>query len=233
MRVLPLGERGLLIEIGDVLDPAINAQVRALAHRLAGMPGVEEVVPALRSVLVVVDPLAADPGLIAEKAEAALPALRGAVAEGGRRVEVPVLYGGEAGPDLEEVAAAAGLSVAQAARMHAEGEYTVYMLGFRPGFPYLGVLPEPLRVPRLASPRARVPAGSIGVADALSGIYPLTSPGGWRLIGRTPLSIYDPTAADPILLRPGDRVRFSPIDAATFADPSPPGPLPVPSRPAF
>ena len=233
MRVLPLGDRGLLIEVGGALLPEINAQARALAVRLGDLPGVEEAVPALRSVLVVFDPLTADPGLIAETAERVLPTLPPHNWGTGRLIEVPVVYGGEAGPDLEEVASLRGLSAEQAIRAHSEVEYTVYMLGFTPGYPYLGILPEELRVSRLPSPRLRVPEGSIAVADAMTGIYPLASPGGWRIIGRTPLAIYEPLDADPVVLRPGDRVRFTPASRAQFRERLGQVPLPFPRRAIF
>lgn len=233
MRVLPLGERGLLIEVGEDLDPGTNARVRALARRLGGLPGVEEVLPALRSVLVVFDPLASDAALIAETAEQVLPALAAASGATARLIEVPVVYGGPSGPDLEEVAAQSGLSAETVIREHAAVEYTVYMLGFRPGFPYLGILPDSLQVRRLPAPRLRVAEGSVGLADAMTGIYPLASPGGWRLIGRTPLPIYDPMEADPILLRPGDRLRFVPVRDATFRDRPAAAHLPDPRHPVL
>jgi len=233
MNILPLGERGMLIEVGERLDPEINAHVRALAHRLRDLPGVEEVVPALRSVLVVFDPLAADAVLIAETAERTLPSLRGAAGATGRTFEVPVVYGGEAGPDLVETARIVGLTAEELIRAHSGAEYTVYMLGFTPGYPYLGVLPEGIRADRLASPRLRVPEGSVAVADAMTGIYPLASPGGWRLLGRTPLVIYDPHQADPVLFRPGDRVRFRPVPRARFPERPAVWSLPLPQRPIF
>ncbi|MGH2399252.1 MAG: 5-oxoprolinase subunit PxpB [bacterium] len=218
LRIVPLGDRGLIVELGDALAPEVNARVRALAGRLRGLPGVEEAVPTLRSVLVIFDPLSTDMTLVAESVErhaAALPVESGTVP---RVIEVPVVYGGGAGPDLEEVAAGGGLTPDQAVRAHREVQYTVYMLGFTPGFPYLGILPEALRAPRLPSPRLRVPPGSIGIADVMTGIYPLSSPGGWRLIGRTPLPIYDAFAPDPVLLRPGDRVQFVPVQGAQFPE---------------
>lgn len=139
-------------------------------------------------------------------------------AEGpGRAVEVPVLYGEAAGPDLEEAAARAGMAPAEYARRHAAGEYTALFLGFAPGFAYLGHLDPELRVPRLARPRPAVPAGAVGVADDLTAVYPGGTPGGWLLIGRTPLAVYDPRRARRCLIRAGDRVRFRPVDAATFA----------------
>lgn len=232
--VLPLGDRGLVIELGDDLSPATNGQVRALARRMRGHPGVEEVVPTLRSLLIIFDPLSTDGS---DLAEAALRRARDAPADPGgtgRVLEVPVVYGGEGGPDLEEVARLCGLTPREIVQAHSGQEYVVYMLGFVPGYPYLGILPPGIRVPRLASPRLRVPTGSVGIADAMTSIYPLASPGGWRLVGRTPLVMFDPRAADPFLFRPGDRVRFVPLDRAEFSADRPPAP-PVRSarRPVF
>lgn len=232
LRILPLGDRGLLIELGEELSAEVNARGRGLARALRALHGVEDVVPTLRSVLVVFDPLAADPAVFAETAEhlaQTLPAMPGA----GRVTEVPVVYGGEAGPDLDEVAGICGLTRDQVIRAHSDVEYTVFMLGFTPGYPYLGILPAPLRVPRLPSPRLRVPRGSVAIADAMAGIYPLASPGGWRLIGRTPLPIYDPGDTDPVLFRPGDRVRFTPVARAEFPEPPAEAPLPVPRHPVL
>ena len=130
----------------------------------------------------------------------------------GRTFEIPVLYGGEAGPDLDEVAARAGIAAQEAARLHASQLYHVYMLGFLPGFAYLGSVPEPLRLPRRATPRARVPAGSVAIASDMTAVYPLESPGGWHLIGSTPVVLWDMARQDEPLLKPGDRVRFVPID---------------------
>lgn len=231
LRILPLGERGLLVEVSDELSVEGNARARALARGLRGLPGVEDVVPALRSVLVVFDPLRGDPARIAEAAESAAH-LPSPVHGAGRLVEVPVLYGGGAGPDLEEVAALCGLTPAQVIRSHSESLYTVFMLGFAPGYPYLGLLPATLHVPRLEAPRVRVPRGAVAVAEAMTGIYPLPSAGGWRIIGRTPRTIYDPAAADPVLFRPGDRVRFVPLREAAFAEPEVEAP-PVPRHPVF
>lgn len=233
-RILPLGDRALVIELGDELLPSINARVRALARCVRAVPGVSDAVPTLRSALVVFDPLSADLDVLAERIEDAVLALPDADETAGRLVEVPVVYGGGSGPDLEVLAELCGLPPAALIREHAAIEYVVYMLGFTPGYPYLGLLPQTLRAPRLSSPRLRVPAGSVAIADALTGIYPLTSPGGWRLIGRTPLRIYDPRAAEPILFRPGDRVRFIPVPSAQFPDPAPEAPLlPRPSHPVI
>ena len=129
---------------------------------------------------------------------------------------LPVLYGGDAGPDLDDVARAAGLASDEVAALHASETYHVYMLGFLPGFAYLGDLPAPLRLPRLAEPRTRVPPGSVAIAEQLTAVYPVQSPGGWRLIGRTPLTLFDHRAAPPALFAPGDGVRFEAVDRAEF-----------------
>lgn len=231
--VRPFGDRGLVVEFEDELSAQINGRVRALAGRLRDAPGVVETVPAFRSLLIALDPLTADRDRLAEDATRIARGLPPDAGGAGRPMEIPVVYGGEAGPDLDEVARMHGLTVREAIELHSRQDYLVFMLGFAPGFPYLGVLPESLRAPRLASPRTRVPAGSVGIADALTGVYPLTTPGGWRLLGRTPLVLYDPRKPDPILFRPGDRVRFVPVTSAAFPQ-MPLGTAPVaPAHPAF
>ena len=127
-----------------------------------------------------------------------------------REVSVPVVYGGEYGPDLGEIARHSGLSEKQVVELHSSVEYVVWFLGFQPGFPYFGGLPEQLAMPRRAEPRLLVPAGSVGIGGAQTGIYPLATPGGWQLLGRTPLALFDPKRKEPVLLRSGDRVRFVP-----------------------
>lgn len=131
--------------------------------------------------------------------------------QAGALIEIPVAYGGEYGPDLETVAEARGLTVGEVIALHSGTEYLCYMIGFMPGFPYLGKLPDPLRTPRLSTPRTRVAAGSVAIADAQTGIYPRESPGGWNLLGRTAVRLFDPDADPPSLISPGDRVRFVPI----------------------
>jgi KipI family sensor histidine kinase inhibitor len=219
-RVLPFGDRALLVEFEEVLSPEVNGRVRALARRLTGVPGVLETVPTFRSVLIVLDPTV-EWEHIRETALEIARSVPPVPSVSARVLDVPVLYGGAAGPDLEAVAQAAGLTADEVAAIHCGHEYLVYMLGFAPGFPYLGTLDARIRTPRLGSPRVRVPAGSVGVADALTGIYPLQTAGGWRLIGRTPLRIYDLMDPDPFLFQPGDRVRFTRVDRAEFPDAEP------------
>ncbi len=222
VRLLPVGEAGIVVELGDAIDPALNARVRwlarAVAERLAR--DVVEVVPTYRSLLVVCDPLRVPRARLA----AALRALAAelppdaAPEEAGRLVRLPACYGGAFGPDLEEVARRAGVSPADAVELHSSATYLVYMLGFTPGFPYLGGMPARLATPRLETPRTRIPAGSIGIGGAQTGIYPIESPGGWRLIGRTPVRLFDPGGRAPFLLAAGDRIQFVPVPPAEFED---------------
>ncbi len=222
-RLLLAGDRALAVEFGDAIDPRLAAQVRRLAARLAAAPppGLVETVPTYRSLMVHYDPLAADPAALlaavsevaAQVAAESVAAARGGDAaaapwDGGRLVEIPVVYGGEAGPDLPYVAERTGLAPDEVIRLHTAPTYLVFMLGFLPGFPYLGGLDPRLTTPRLPTPRLRIPAGSVGIGGQQTGVYPLESPGGWAIIGRTSLTLFDPTRPDPCVLAPGDRVRF-------------------------
>lgn len=217
-RILLLGDSGLTVEFGDRIAPEINDRVLSLADRLekAHLPGLVEIVPTYRSVTLYVDPLTADFGHLAEQ----VLLLAGKVATSppfqSRRVTIPVLYGGTQGPDLQIVATLHGLTPEEVVSIHTSVDYRLYMLGFSPGFPYLGQVPDAIATPRLTTPRAKVPAGSVGIAGSQTGIYPQESPGGWRLIGRTPLRLFDLTRPDPFLLRTGDLVRFLPIDQEAF-----------------
>jgi len=231
--VKPFGDRAILVEFDDELSPLANGRARALARAMRDVRGVQEAIPALRSTLIVIDPLDANRDAVVAVAADLAREVAPETTLAGRDLEVPVVYGGDGGPDLAEVAATRGLSARELISLHAGEAYTVYMLGFTPGFPYLGLLPEALRISRLATPRTRVPAGSVAIADALSGIYPLQTPGGWRLIGRTPLRIYDPPKADPILFRPGDRVRFVPVAHAEFPAEDAVPSLHAPAHPLF
>lgn len=228
-----MGDRGLLVEYAPEVSAEVNALVRGADAALARLPGVVEVVPALRSLLVVYDPRDVSFDALAHRAEAAVRGAAPVPDEGGRLLEIPVAYGGAHGPDLEAVAAACGLPPAEFVRLHASVLYRAFMLGFSPGFPYLGLLPPQLRVPRRPTPRTRIPPGSVAIADLFTGIYPQETAGGWHLLGRTPLRLFDPFADPPCLLRSGDRVRFVPLGGAVaFPDPPPPvGRAPV--RPAL
>ena len=189
------------------------------AHpRDQGRIWLRDLVPAFASLGVFFDPLA-DPARVRAELEAMIDAADvGAERATGAAitVEIPVVYGGDFGPDLESAAAELGLSSAQLIARHTAGEYTVAMIGFAPGFPYLSGLDPALALPRLATPRASVAAGSVAIGGAQTGIYPRESPGGWRILGRTPLVLFDPQREPPSLLQPGDRVRFVAIDAGGF-----------------
>ncbi|HEU4812648.1 MAG TPA: 5-oxoprolinase subunit PxpB [Xanthomonadaceae bacterium] len=232
MRVVePLGEEALLLRVGDEADAQTNARVHALAAALeAKRPEwVRDIVPAYATLAVFVDVLAmedvAEPLAMAEawiestlsfprrRESSEVPPgdmdsrLRG---NDGRVVEIPVRFGGDDGPDLAAVAAAGGLSEPDTVARFCAPTYQVAMLGFAPGFPYLLGLDPALAMPRLDAPRTRVPAGSVAIGGAQAGIYPREGPGGWRLLGRTPLGLFDPTRDPPALLAPGHRVRFVP-----------------------
>jgi KipI family sensor histidine kinase inhibitor len=211
-RALPVGDAAVALELGDALDAGTSARVRGIEAALAGAPfdGFRESVPTHRSLLVLYDPAVAR---FPSVASALLSLAGSAVAPPppGRRHEVPVVYGGEDGSDLPALAAARGLAEAEVVRLHSRVEYTAFMLGFTPGFPYLGLVPEALDCPRRATPRVRVPPGSVAVAGRQSGIYPVASPGGWHVLGRTSLRLFDPWRTQPALVSPGDRVRFVPV----------------------
>ncbi|MGH7255504.1 MAG: 5-oxoprolinase subunit PxpB, partial [Nitrospirales bacterium] len=217
-RVLPVGDCGVMVEFGNQITPQVNDRVMAFARAVTDLrlSGFREVVPTYCAATVYFDP-----GV--DKAQTSLTRL-GELARrlparsvrGLAVVQIPVLYGGVYGPDLDTVARLTDLSPNRVVALHQSVEYRVYMLGFSPGFPYLGRLPEAIAVPRLGEPRACVPAGSVGLAGFQTGIYPQDSPGGWRVIGRTPLRLYDPGRAAAFWLEPGDRVRFVRIDEGEY-----------------
>ncbi len=220
-RFLPSGDTALVVEFGDRIDRRLSAAVIGLAERirLADLGGVTETVPTFRSLLVHYDPLATSAerltgqisGLIAGRIEG-----KAAAPAAARLWRIPACHDPEFAPDLAEVAATAGLTPDEAIALHGATRYHVYMVGFVPGFPYLGDLPEALRLPRRENPRVKVPAGSVAIAAAMTAVYPYECPGGWHLIGRTPAPLFDTRAEPPALLRPGDAVVFEPIPRAEF-----------------
>ena len=212
-KFLPAGDRALVVEVGDVISPECNRRVNQLLGAIeeGGVRGVVDLVPTYRSLMVQYDPMLVSFGDLREAISEVGSKLKDRKAGAGRLVEIPTLYGGEHGPDLEFVAEQAGLSVEEAVGLHSGVDYLVYMMGFTPGFPYLGGLPERLATPRLTTPRTVIPAGSVGIAESQTGVYPLTSPGGWQLIGRTPLRLFDVERDPPSLISAGDRVRFVPL----------------------
>lgn len=222
-RIVPLGDSALLAEFSQSLDLAVNARIQQLAEaiRRRRVPWIRDVVPALGGLALHFDPALADPGLAPREAAAAL--IKECL---GRRlpdlddlaqtVEVPVCYESEYGPDLEEVAAQCKLRVDEVIKRHCASPHRVLMVGFAPGHPYIGGLDSRLSVPRRTTPRPKVIAGSVAIANAQSVVYPFTISGGWSVIGRTPLRVFDATRTTPALMAPGDKIRFMPIDKAGF-----------------
>lgn len=215
-RCLPLGDAAILVQLGEGIDPALNARVQALAQLVeAGAPtGIGEAVGAYCTLTVHYDPMRIAYSEALDWVQRQAQRVGELDLPVPRTVEIPVLYGGEQGPDLDFIARHTGLTPGEVIRLHAAGEYRVYLLGFTPGFPYLGGLHPRLACPRLATPRPAVPAGSVGIAGEQTGIYPVTSPGGWRIIGCTPAILFDVQREPPCLLAPGDVVRFVPTHRA-------------------
>ena len=209
-RIVPVGDAAVLIELGEVLDSAINQQVYALDEWLAAgaLDGVLAQVPGYCSILISYDPQKLTFSEVTNWLEERLRSCPPAGQRQPRLVTIPVRYGGEDGPDLEDLAQLHQISPDEVVRRHTAPVYTVGMMGFTPGFAYLMGLDPELATPRLANPRTLVPAGAVGIAGAQTGIYPLDSPGGWQLIGRTDLDLYNPQHAPYFLLSPGDQVRF-------------------------
>lgn len=215
---LPCGDRALVVQFGDRIDADLNDRVIALAAALeaADIAGVVEAVPSYRSLLVSYDPEIVR-GRALEARLAELVRHVEASAGPGRAWTIPVVYGGEVGQDLNEMAAMKNLSPEELIALHAGARYRVYMIGFAPGFAYLGGLPPILHTPRLEKPRQNIPAGAIGIGGQQASVNSVAGPSGWRFIGWTPVKVFDPARAVPFLLQAGDRVRFSPIDAETGA----------------
>lgn len=212
------GDRGFLVEFGDCIDPQVNAKVRAMAGILEKEKpeGILEVIPTYRSLLFIYDPEQTDPDslyLLVEKLETSRADMDPNTFN---IVEIPVCYGGELGPDIGNVQKASGLTQEQAIQVHAAPEYLIYMVGFTPGFAFLGGLDERLFTPRLETPRMVVPKGSVGIANNQTGMYPIASPGGWQIIGRTPLNLFAPWKKDPFLYRAGDKIKFVPISESEY-----------------
>jgi KipI family sensor histidine kinase inhibitor len=199
-----MGDAAVLVELGQRVDTALNTRALALAGALRGRRGVREVVPGYASVVVYYDPEQLSPKTLASSIRR-LVAAKPPPAVPGRLHRIPVDYDG---PDLKETAQELGLAVEQLVRLHSEPVYRCFMVGFVPGWAYLGPLPEPLRLPRRSVPRTHVPAGSVAIAGAQTGVYPLPTPGGWHLIGRTDLPMFIPDLDPPLLFRAGDRVKF-------------------------
>lgn len=221
IKFLCLGETGLVVELGDQIDPDVNARVHFLTRRIKEEMSrlVDAVVPTYRSLLIIFDPLLVDRRQLIESIqkmanENLLPLKDDNQA---KIVIIPTLYGGPAGLDILFVAEHNRLTVEEVIQIHSSATYRIYMMGFTPGFPYLGGMSEKIATPRLKEPRTRIPAGSVGIAGAQTGLYPVESPGGWQLIGRTPLKVFDPFSSSPFLYSAGDFLKFEPIGAAEYS----------------
>lgn len=225
LQLCPSGDSAVVLQFGEGINLETHHRIRAVAQVLEQQPftGLVEFVPAFSSITVYYDPWVLSQGskldaysevvrqleILIEQAEEAAPAPA-------RVVELPVVYGGSYGPDLQEVADHSGLSKEDVIRIHSSGKYHVYMIGFAPGFPYLGGMDDRIATPRKANPRASIPAGSVGIAGAQTGVYPISTPGGWQLLGRTPLQLFNPNREEPSLLQAGDEVRFVPISEEEY-----------------
>jgi len=217
-RFLVGGDRAIFVEFGDAIAPEVNQCVSHLTHEIVKKKiiGITEVVPTYRSLLVYYEPRQISSQKLRKTLYALAKTPKETEVSGSRLIEIPTLYGGEFGPDIEFVAAHNSLSITDVIQIHSSNKYIVYMLGFIPGFPYLGGLSSRIRTPRLGAPRIKIPAGSVGVAGNQTGIYPMESPSGWQIIGRTPLKLFDPNQNPPTLLKAGDYLTFINISLDEF-----------------
>jgi inhibitor of KinA len=218
MRILPAGDLSLVVEFGNEISKDYNERVRQLNQSLRRVKGkgIVETVPTFRSLLVYYDPLKISYKKLCNYIRSAAKTEGSVTIHSQRIIEIPVCYGEKYGEDLTEVARHAGMSEEEVIHIHSGVDYLIYMLGFLPGFPYLGGLDSRLHIPRLSNPRTSIPAGSVGIGGEQTGVYPIPSPGGWRLIGRTPLKLYDSEREKPTLYQAGDYIRFVPIDENEF-----------------
>jgi len=219
-RYTTAGDRAVVAEFGDEIGLEVNHRVRAMAQEIEGgrLEGVTETLPSYNVLYVFYDPLKVSYSQVLEGLRGVEGRLEHVVLPPPRVFVIPTLYGGEMGPDLEDVASHAGLGVEEVVSIHSSVDYHVYFTGFTPGFLFLGGMSPRIATPRLENPRTKVPAGSVGIAGNQTGAYPIQSPGGWRLIGRTPVRLYDPARPEPVLIRAGDKVRFRPISDSEYRE---------------
>lgn len=218
VKISTAGDSALLIEFGQEISPEINARITAFVHLLKAqhIEGVQDLIPAFTSLLINYDPRVVNYKSLTKRLQKLLKLDVNEEASAFRVFEIPVCYGGEYGPDIENIAKNAGLSEEEVIKIHSSKDYLIYMLGFLPGFSYLGGLDERIHTPRLANPRIKIPAGSVGIGGSQTGIYPLDSPGGWQLLGLTPVKTYDPERENPILFEAGDYIRFVPVSEEEY-----------------
>jgi KipI family sensor histidine kinase inhibitor len=215
-----MGDRGFLLEFGDEISREINEKVRrmAMAVQAEAMEGIIETVPTYRSLLVIYNPVILSVEDLKKRLNRIEEGLRETALPEPKLTHIPVVYGGMYGPDLEGVATYHQVSPEEVIQLHCSKPYLIFMIGFMPGFPYMGELPRALSTPRLRTPRLSVPKGSVAIAQRQTGIYSMESPGGWQILGRTPVELFDPEQDFPALLRMGDFVQFYPIDEKEFEE---------------
>lgn len=220
IKYMPAGDRALVVEFGNQIDPAINDKVHALAARIAEtrIPGVQEMVPTFRSLMIYYDPAITSFENVRKKTAELTGQLIGKTTEKKRILKIPCCYGARFGLDLADMEKHTGLDRDEIIKIHSSVDYKIYMMGFLPGFVYLGGLDKRIEMPRLKSPRVRILPGAVGIGGNQTGVYPLASPGGWRLMGGTPVDFYDPYREDPILCKAGEYIRFVPITIGDYYD---------------
>jgi len=214
VKYLIAGDRALVVEFGDKIEEQVNSKIRSLtvAIEQEGIIGINETVPTYRSLMVIYDPMIIELAELIGAIKSIISRMHELKLPDAKVIEIPTLYGGEYGPDIEFVADHNKISIDEVIKIHTDMEYLIYMIGFTPGFSYLGGMSDKIEAPRLQNPRTKIPVGSVGIAGKQTGIYPIESPGGWQLIGRTPVKLYDPCREDPVLLNAGDYIKFVQID---------------------
>ena len=219
-KILTVGDSSILIEFGKEISPAINARIATMVKllKVQQIEGIIDMIPSFCALLINYDSRVISYAQLKVRLEAVLKLDAESESVATSVFDIPVCYGGKYGPDMANLVEHSGLSEKEIIKIHSGSDYLIYMLGFLPGFPYLGGLDERIHIPRLASPRIKIPAGSVGIGGAQTGIYPLDSPGGWQLLGQTPVKTYDPERETPILFEAGDYIRFVPVSEKEFLE---------------